>query len=137
MRNTIKGVLTAIVTPFDADGDLNLPGLTRQIARQLDAGNGIFCGGTNGEFFVLSEEEKLAVTRHCVETVAGRAPVVAHAGEISTRQTIRLGKQIASLGVDAVSVITPKARRANHALYGYCRCAERADLSLQYSSENR
>lgn len=107
MRNTIKGVLTAIVTPFDADGDLNLPGLTRQIARQLDAGNGIFCGGTNGEFFVLSEEEKLAVTRHCVETVAGRAPVVAHAGEISTRQTIRLGKQIASLGVDAVSVITP------------------------------
>lgn len=54
MRNTIKGVLTAIVTPFDADGDLNLPGLTRQIARQLDAGNGIFCGGTNGEFFVLS-----------------------------------------------------------------------------------
>ena len=54
-----------------------------------------------------SEEEKLAVTRHCVETVAGRAPVVAHAGEISTRQTIRLGKQIASLGVDAVSVITP------------------------------
>lgn len=107
MRNTIKGVLTAIVTPFDADGDLNLPGLTRQIARQLDAGNGIFCGGTNGEFFVLSEEEKLAVTRHCVETVAGRAPVVAHTGEISTRQTIRLGKQIASLGVDAVSVITP------------------------------
>lgn len=107
MRNTIKGVLTAIVTPFDADGDLNLPGLTRQIARQLDAGNGIFCGGTNGEFFVLSEEEKLAVTRHCVETVSGRAPVVAHAGEISTRQTIRLGKQIASLGVDAVSVITP------------------------------
>lgn len=107
MRNTIKGVLTAIVTPFDADGDLNLPGLTRQIARQLDAGNGIFCGGTNGEFFVLSEEEKIAVTRHCVETVAGRAPVVAHTGEISTRQTIRLGKQIASLGVDAVSVITP------------------------------
>ncbi|MHA1055533.1 dihydrodipicolinate synthase family protein [Enterobacter mori] len=107
MRNTIKGVLTAIVTPFDADGDLNLPGLTRQIARQLNAGNGIFCGGTNGEFFVLSEEEKLAVTRHCVETVEGRAPVVAHAGEISTRQTIRLGKQIASLGVDAVSVITP------------------------------
>lgn len=107
MRNTIKGVLTAIVTPFDADGDLNLPGLTRQIARQLDAGNGIFCGGTNGEFFVLSEEEKIAVTRHCVETVAGRAPVVAHTGEISSRQTIRLGKQIASLGVDAVSVITP------------------------------
>ena len=107
MRNNIKGVLTAIVTPFDAEGELNLPGLTRLVARQLDAGNGIFCGGTNGEFFVLNEAEKIAVTRTCVETVAGRAPVVAHIGEISTRDTIRLGKQIVALGVDAVSVITP------------------------------
>ncbi|WP_353142381.1 dihydrodipicolinate synthase family protein [Enterobacter sp.] len=107
MRNNIRGVLTAVVTPFDTEGALNLSGLKRQIDRQLSAGNGIFCGGTNGEFFVLNEEEKIAVTRTCVETVSSRAPVVAHIGEISTRETIRLGKQIASLGVDAVSVITP------------------------------
>lgn len=107
MHNTIEGVLTAIVTPFDAEGELNLPGLQRQIARQLAAGNGIFCSGTNGEFFVLDEEEKVAVARTCVDTVAGRAPVVAHIGEIATRATVRLGKRIAALGVDAVSVITP------------------------------
>lgn len=107
MRNNIEGVLTAIVTPFTDDGALHLPGLKRQIQRQLAAGNGIFCGGTNGEFFVLTEEEKVAVTRTCVEEVAGRAPVVAHIGEISTRATIRLGKQVEALGVDAVSVITP------------------------------
>lgn len=107
MRNKIEGVLTAIVTPFTEDGALYLPGLKRQIQRQLAAGNGIFCGGTNGEFFVLTEEEKVAVTRTCVEEVAGRAPVVAHIGEISTRATIRLGKQVEALGVDAVSVITP------------------------------
>ncbi|WP_285129668.1 dihydrodipicolinate synthase family protein [Leclercia adecarboxylata] len=107
MRNKIEGVLTAIVTPFTEDGALYLPGLKRQIQRQLAAGNGIFCGGTNGEFFVLTEEEKVAVARTCVEEVAGRAPVVAHIGEISTRATIRLGKQVEALGVDAVSVITP------------------------------
>lgn len=107
MSNDIKGVLTAIVTPFDADGALNLNALKRQINRQLDAGNGIFCGGTNGEFFVLNEQEKIAVTETCVAEVAGRANVVAHIGEISTRETIRLGKQIEKLGVDAVSVITP------------------------------
>ncbi len=107
MRNNVEGVLTAIVTPFTDDGALHLPGLKRQIQRQLAAGNGIFCGGTNGEFFVLTEEEKVAVTRTCVEEVAGRAPVVAHIGEISTRATIRLGKQVEALGVDAVSVITP------------------------------
>ncbi|EFE08902.1 dihydrodipicolinate synthase family protein [Citrobacter youngae] len=107
MNSKIRGVLTAIVTPFDHDGGLNLGELKNQVNRQLRAGNGIFCGGTNGEFFVLNEEEKIAVTRTCVEEVAGRAHVVAHIGEISTRDTIRLGKKVEKLGVDAVSVITP------------------------------
>lgn len=107
MSKKITGVLTAIVTPFTAEGDYNEPAMRTQIRRQLAAGNGIFCGGTNGEFFVLNEQEKLAVTKTCVDEVAGQAFVVAHVGEISTRETIRLGKQVAALGVDAVSVITP------------------------------
>lgn len=107
MSHKIRGVLTAIVTPFDAEGALNPGALKTQINRQLEAGNGIFCGGTNGEFFVLNEQEKIAVAETCVNEVAGRASVVAHIGEISTRETIRLGKQIEKLGVDAVSVITP------------------------------
>jgi len=107
MSHKIEGVLTAIVTPFDAQGALSLPALKTQIHRQLDAGNGIFCGGTNGEFFVLNEQEKIAVAETCVNEVAGRANVVAHIGEISTRETIRLGKKIEKLGIDAVSVITP------------------------------
>lgn len=107
MSKTIEGVLTAIVTPFDAEGGMNVKSLKEQVNRQLAAGNGIFCGGTNGEFFVLNEQEKITVTAACVDEVAGRANVVAHIGEISTRETIRLGKQIEKLGVDAVSVITP------------------------------
>ncbi|MGR7466604.1 dihydrodipicolinate synthase family protein [Klebsiella aerogenes] len=107
MHHSIRGVLTAIVTPFTASGELNLTALRQQVERQLAAGNGIFCGGTNGEFFVLNEAEKIAVAETCVEAVAGRAPVVPHIGEVSTRETIRLGQQIAKSGVDAVSVITP------------------------------
>ncbi len=107
MHHSIRGVLTAIVTPFTASGELNLTALRQQVERQLAAGNGIFCGGTNGEFFVLNEAEKIAVAETCVEAVAGRAPVVAHIGEVSTRETIRLGQQIARSCVDAVSVITP------------------------------
>lgn len=107
MSKKIEGVLTAIVTPFDEEGGLNVQSLKEQINRQLTAGNGIFCGGTNGEFFVLNEQEKVTVTAACVDEVAGRANVVAHIGEISTRETIRLGKHIEKLGVDAVSVITP------------------------------
>ncbi|HDJ1438253.1 TPA: dihydrodipicolinate synthase family protein [Serratia rubidaea] len=107
MTRKIDGVLTAIVTPFDAQGDFDPAAMRVQIRRQLAAGNGIFCGGTNGEFFVLNEREKLALTQTCVDEVNGAAPVVGHIGEISTRDTIRLGKQVAALGVDAVSVITP------------------------------
>ena len=65
MPKTIEGVLTAIVTPFTATGSLNIPALKVQVNRQLEAGNAIFCGGTNGEFFVLNEQEKLSVTQTC------------------------------------------------------------------------
>ena len=107
MNKKINGVLTAIVTTFDREGAFDPVRQREQVRRQINAGNGIFCGGTNGEFFVLNEQEKIAVTTTCVNEINGRAPVVAHIGEISTRETIRLGKQIARLGVDAVSAITP------------------------------
>ncbi|MDH2069535.1 dihydrodipicolinate synthase family protein [Pantoea sp. GD03673] len=107
MNKKINGVLTAIVTTFDREGAFDPVRQRKQVRRQISAGNGIFCGGTNGEFFVLNEQEKIAVTATCVDEVSGQAPVVAHIGEISTRETIRLGKQIGRLGVDAVSAITP------------------------------
>lgn len=107
MNKKINGVLTAIVTTFDREGAFDPMKQREQVRRQINAGNGIFSGGTNGEFFVLNEQEKIAVTTTCVDEVNGRAPVVAHIGEISTRETIRLGKQIARLSVDAVSAITP------------------------------
>ncbi len=107
MRARIEGVLTAIVTPFDGSGEVCPQRLRAQVRRQVKYGNGVFCNGTNGEFFVLSLEEKLRVTETCVDEVAGAVPMVAHIGEISTATTIRLGKAVAAMGVDAVSVITP------------------------------
>lgn len=58
MSKKICGVLTAIVTPFDHDGGLNLKELRNQVNRQLNAGNGIFCGGTNGEFLCSTRKKK-------------------------------------------------------------------------------
>jgi 4-hydroxy-tetrahydrodipicolinate synthase len=103
----IKGPFTAIVTPFDADEEVDPAALRRQVNRQAKAGNGVFCAGTNGEFYTLSFEEKVAAARTCVEAAAGRVPVLAHVGEVSTHQTIALGKAIEKLGVVAVSVVTP------------------------------
>ncbi|NIF21230.1 dihydrodipicolinate synthase family protein [Candidatus Pantoea multigeneris] len=132
MSKKINGVLTAIVTTFDKEGAFNPAAQREQVRRQLNAGNGIFCGGTNGEFFVLNEQEKVAVTATCMEEVNGAAPVVAHIGEISTRETIRLGKQIAALGVNAVSVITPYfvPLKQEELEYHYLTVADALDVPL-------
>ncbi|MCS5781008.1 dihydrodipicolinate synthase family protein [Klebsiella pneumoniae subsp. pneumoniae] len=107
MRKAISGVLTAIVTPFTAEGALNLPALRQQVQRQLAAGNGIFCGGTNGEFLSSMRKRRSPSP----EPAWKRRPVARRwwpiLGEVSTRETRRLGQQIARLGVDAVSAITP------------------------------
>ena len=107
MTKKIQGVLTAIVTPFTPAGEVCPARLRAQVQRQTKHDNGVFCNGTNGEFFVLSLEEKLLVTETCVNEVNGKVPVVAHIGEISTATTIKLGKSVAAMGVDAVSVISP------------------------------
>ncbi len=103
----LEGVLTALVTPFSPTGDLSVPELRRQVERQVSYGNGIFCGGTNGEFFSLHTAEKFVLARECVEAAAGRVPVVAHVGAITPAATIALGRDVAALDVDAISVITP------------------------------
>ena len=103
----ITGPFVAIVTPFDGDEGVDAAALRRQVNRQASAGNGVFCAGTNGEFYALSFEEKVLVAETCVEAAQGRVPVLAHIGEISTHQTIALGKAVERLGVKAVSAITP------------------------------
>ena len=105
--SSITGPFVAIVTPFDASEAVDAAALTRQVRRQAGAGNGVFCAGTNGEFYALSFEEKVQVAKVCVEAAAGEVPVLAHVGEISTHQTIALGKAVEGFGVKAVSVITP------------------------------
>lgn len=103
----ITGPFIAIVTPFDKEERVDTAALRRQVNRQAEVGNGVFFAGTNGEFYALSFEEKVKVAETCIEAANGRIPVLGHIGEISTHQTIALGKVIARMGVKAVSAITP------------------------------
>lgn len=132
MTTKIEGVLTAIVTTFDENGEFCAKRMKKQVQRQISHGNGIFCNGTNGEFFVLSQKEKIIVTETCVNEVNGQAPIVAHIGEISTEETIKLGKEVAKLGVDAVSVITPFfiPLNQNELIYHYTKIADELDVPV-------
>ena len=64
----IKGIIVPIVTPMNADESVNLEQLRIQIDRMIEAGvQGIFCFGTNGEGYILTDEEKVTVLTATVE----------------------------------------------------------------------
>lgn len=127
------GIIVPILTPMDADENVFEPELRRQIERLIAAGvHGIFPFGTNGEGYILSEAEKLRVLEICVDQVAGRVPVYAGTGCVSTRDTIRLSKKACELGADVLSVITPYfAAASQEELYRhYAAVAERVDKPI-------
>lgn len=109
MKNVeLKGIIPPILTPMNADETVNLGELRNQIERMLEGGvHGIFPVGTNGEGYILSEEEKIEVLRATIEQVNGRVPVYAGTGCISTRDTIRMSRKAEELGADVLSIITP------------------------------
>jgi 4-hydroxy-tetrahydrodipicolinate synthase len=101
-------VLTAIVTPFNADGSVNLDKFRELAAYLVDHGSdGVVVSGTTGESPTLSDDEKLQLFAAAVEAVGSRASVVAGTGTNDTRQSARLTDRANDLGVDAFLVVTP------------------------------
>lgn len=103
-----KGILAAMATPFNEDESLNEPELRNQVNRFIEAGiDGLFCLGTNGEFYALSFDEKVRIMEIVKEEANGRVPVYAGTGAITTQDTIRLTQEAKTVGVDCVSIIAP------------------------------
>ncbi len=104
----IKGIIPAMVTPLDDQEELNETALRHLVNYLIEAGvHGLFPVGSQGEFYALSPDEKRRVWEIVVEEAAGRVPVCAGTGAITTRQVIELNKLAEGAGVDAVSVLTP------------------------------
>ncbi|BAP45247.1 dihydrodipicolinate synthase [Pseudomonas sp. StFLB209] len=102
------GIVPALVTPFDARQQIDEQAFGNLIESLIDAGvHGLFVLGTNGEFFALSEAEKVRIARLTVEAARGRVPVIAGTGAFATRDVIELNKKMTDVGVQALSVITP------------------------------
>jgi 4-hydroxy-tetrahydrodipicolinate synthase len=101
-------VITAMVTPFQADGAVDLERF-RELATFLveNGSDGLVVCGTTGESPTLTDDEKLALFRAAVETVGDRATVIAGTGTYDTAHSAHLTKQATELGVDAILVVTP------------------------------
>lgn len=104
----IKGIITAMVTPFHQDGTINREATKQLVNKLIEQGvSGIFILGTNGEFHMMSDEEKVEYAKLVVELVNHRVPVYAGAGTCGTELSIRLGNKMKEVGVDALSIISP------------------------------
>ncbi|PYZ95091.1 4-hydroxy-tetrahydrodipicolinate synthase [Salipaludibacillus keqinensis] len=101
-------VLTAMVTPFDQEGNVDFQATKDLIQHLLANGSdGIVVAGTTGESPTLSIQEKAELYEFAVEVVDGRAPVIAGTGTNSTRAAIELTKLATLAGVDGVMLATP------------------------------
>ncbi|MGZ4388197.1 MAG: 4-hydroxy-tetrahydrodipicolinate synthase [Gaiellaceae bacterium] len=101
-------VLTAIVTPFRADGSVDWDAF-RALARHLveNGSDGLVVSGTTGESPTLTDDEKLELFRLAVDEVGSDATVVAGTGTYDTRHSAHLTEQATEIGVDGVLVVTP------------------------------
>ena len=107
-------VITAMVTPFDANGALDLDGVAR-LARWLqDNGNdGLVVSGTTGESSTLTDDEKLSLYRATVEAVT--IPVIAGTGSNDTAHSVHLTREATKLGVAGVLAVGPYYNRPSQA----------------------
>jgi len=107
-RRPFGSVLTAMVTPFDTDGALDLDAAQRLAATLVEQGHdGLVVSGTTGESPTTSDAEKDALLRAVLEAVGDRARVVAGVGTNDTRHTVELAEQAAKAGAHGLLVVTP------------------------------
>ena len=111
-------VLTAMITPFDHDGALDLDGAAKLASWLVEQGNeGLVIAGTTGESPTLTHEEQIELVRTVCQAVS--VPVIAGAGSNDTRAAIELTEQATAAGASAILSVTPYYNRPSQAgLFG-------------------
>ncbi|MCU9612050.1 4-hydroxy-tetrahydrodipicolinate synthase [Caldibacillus lycopersici] len=107
-------IATAMVTPFDAKGNVDFSKTTQLIEYLIKHGSdSLVIAGTTGESPTLTTEEKLALFKHVVKVVNKRIPVIAGTGSNNTKASIELTKKAEEIGVDAVMAVAPYYNKPN------------------------
>ena len=104
----IRGIYTPAITPLRQDGEIDWDGFAAILEHLVSAGvDGIVVGGTTGEYYAHSKEERLESLRRAKDIVGTRAVMVGGTGAIRTEDAIELASEIAGMGYDALLVTTP------------------------------
>jgi 4-hydroxy-tetrahydrodipicolinate synthase len=108
MTVQLRGVLTALATPFATDGSVDETRLRALVDRSIDGGvHGVVACGSTGEFSALSGDERRLVVETVVDQTARRVPVIAQTGATSTAEAIRLSRHAQSAGADVIMPVAP------------------------------
>jgi 4-hydroxy-tetrahydrodipicolinate synthase len=114
MPPSLGTILTAMVTPFGADGRVDEDAAVRLMHHLVEHGSdGLVVCGTTGEAATLDDEEHLGVIRLAVEEMGGRCTVIAGVGSNDTRHAVRLTERATELGPDALLSVNPYYNRPN------------------------
>ena len=104
----IKGIIVPILTPIDGEERIDEPMLRDQVDYVINGGvSGVLAFGSNGEFYMVEEDEMERGLKIMVAQAAGRVPVYFGIGAISTKKCCRLAKMAAANGAAGVSVLQP------------------------------
>jgi len=126
-------LLTAMVTPFDAQGGVDLSAAQALASRLIDQGqDGLVINGTTGEAPTTSDAEKSALIRAVVEAVGDRATVVAGVGTNDTAHTLELSRQAQAAGANGLLVVTPYYNKPPQAglIQHFTAVADATDLDV-------
>jgi 4-hydroxy-tetrahydrodipicolinate synthase len=109
----LGGILTAMITPFDARGRVDEDAFVRVLHHLLENGSdGVVVAGTTGEGSTLTDDEKLRLFEIAVSE-ARDGPVIAGTGSNDTAHSVHLTRQADEIGVDAMLVVTPYYNKPN------------------------
>lgn len=105
----LNGYYAALPTPFTPDGDgIDEAPLAALVAQNLDAGlTGLYVGGSTGEAFLMSVEERETILRVAIEAAGGRGKMIAHVGDLNPRVSARLARFASEQGYHAISAVPP------------------------------
>lgn len=108
MASNLRGVMPALLTPFDAQQKIDKESLRRLVRFNIEQGiDGVYVGGSTGEAFIQSLAEREEVLEIVAEEGKGKITLIAHVGCVSTAESQQLAAAAKRYGFDAVSAVTP------------------------------
>ena len=108
MNFKIEGIITPIITPFNDMDGVDEQALRRVIRYVMAGGvHGVFIGGSTGESYAIETKERVHAIEITVDEVAGKLPVYAGTGDITTRKSVELALAAKAAGAYALSIVTP------------------------------